>query len=111
MVIGGAQDPNAGSLDQATADLVQSLQQSNPGLRLSGNTQKIDLNGVSGRSVALTGASPIQQGGQALRERDSLVTVPRTQGGLLYLVFIAPDRDFPELQSTYERMLDSLRLR
>jgi Zn-dependent protease with chaperone function len=108
VVIGEAQAANAGSLDQATSDLVQSLQQSNPGLRLSGNTQTIELNGVPGRSVVLTGASPIQQDGQALRERDSLVTVPRTQGGLLYLVFIAPDRDFPELQSTYERMLKSL---
>src|SRR4029077_6926115 len=110
VVIGGAQDPNAGSLDQATADLVQTLRQSNPGLRLSGNTQNIDVNGLPGRSVVLTGASPIQQGGEALRERNWLVTVPRRQGGLLYLVFIAPDRDVPELRSTYERMLDSLQV-
>ena len=110
VVIGGAQDPNAGSLDQATADLVQTLQRSNPGLRLSGNTQNIDVNGLEGRSVILTGASPIQQGGEALRERDWLVTVPRRQGGLLYLVFIAPEKDFPELRSTYERMLDSLQV-
>jgi beta-barrel assembly-enhancing protease len=110
VVIGGAQDPNAGSLDEATADLVQTLQRSNPGLRLSGGTQNIDVNGLEGRSVILTGASPIQQGGEALRERDWLVTVPRTQRGLLYLVFIAPDKDFPELRSTYGRMLDSLQV-
>jgi len=30
---------------------------------------------------------------------------------LLYLVFIAPDRDFAQLRSTYERMLDSLQVR
>jgi len=110
VVIGGAQDSNAGSLDEATADLVQTLQRSNPGLRLSGDTQNIDVNGLSGRSVVLTGASPIQQGGEALRERNWLVTVPRRQGGLLYLVFIAPDRDVPELRPTYERMLDSLQV-
>ena len=110
VVIGGAQDSNAGSLDEATADLVQTLQRSNPGLRLSGDTQNIDVNGLPGRSVVLTGASPIQQGGEALRERNWLVTVPRRQGGLLYLVFIAPDRDVPELRPTYERMLDSLQV-
>ena len=111
VVIGGAQDPNAGSLDEATADLVQTLQRSNPGLRLSGNTQNINVNGLQGRSVNLTGASPIQQNGEALRERDWLVTVARPQGGLLYLVFIAPERDFGQLRSTYERMLDSLQVR
>jgi hypothetical protein len=58
-------------------DLVQTLQRSNPGLRLSGNSQNIDVNGLPGRSVVLTGASPIQWGGEALRERDWLVTVPR----------------------------------
>ena len=110
VVIGGAQDPNAGSLDEATADLVQTLQSSNPGLRLSGDTQNIDVNGLPGRSVVLTGSSPIQQGGEALRERDWVVTVPRRQGGLLYLVLIAPEKDFPELRSTYERMLDTLQV-
>jgi Zn-dependent protease with chaperone function len=111
VVIGGAQDPNAGSLDQATADLVQTLQQSNPGLRVSGNTQNIDVNGFQGRSVNLIGASPIQQNAEALRERDWVVTVARPQGGLLYLVFIAPDRDFGQLRPTYERMLNSLQVR
>ena len=53
---------------------------------------------------------PIQQDGQPLRERDWLVTVARPQGGLLYLVFIAPERDFGQLQPTYGRMMDSLQL-
>ena len=111
VVIGGAQDPNADSLDQATGDLVQTLQQSNPGLRVAGNLQNIEVNGLQVRSVTFIGASPIQQNDEALRERDWLVTVARPRGGLLYLVFIAPDRDFGHLQSTYERMLNSLQVR
>ena len=110
VVIGGAQDSNATSLDEATADLVQTLQQSNPGLQVSGNMQNIRVNELQGRSVNLSGASPIQQNGQPLRERDWLVTVARPQGGLLYLVFIAPDKDFGQLRSTYERMLNSLQV-
>jgi Zn-dependent protease with chaperone function len=111
VVIGGARDPNAGSLDQATIDLVQSLQQSNPGLRVLENAQNIDIKGLRGKSVNLMGRSPIQQDGKALLERDWLVTVARPQGGLLYLVFISPDRDFGRLRSTYRTMLDSLEVR
>jgi beta-barrel assembly-enhancing protease len=109
VVIGGA-DPNANTLDQATQDLVNSLQQSN-NLRVSGDPQSIRVNGVQGRSVNLTGASPIQQNGRSLAERDWLVTLPRPQGGLLYLVFVAPENTFSQLQPTYRRMLDSLQLR
>jgi hypothetical protein len=105
------QDPNTGSLDQATADLVQALRQSNPALRVAGDAQNIGVNGLQGRAVSLIGVSPVQQNGEALRERDWLVTVARPQGGLLYLVFIAPDKDFGELRPTYERMLDSLQVR
>ena len=111
VVIGGVQGTNASSLDQATADLIQTLQQSNPGLRLAGNMQDITVNGLQGRSVNFTGASPIQQNGEALRERDWLVTVARPRGGLLYAVFIGPERDFGQLQPTYERMLDSMQVR
>jgi len=110
VVVGGAQDQNAGTLDQATADLVRALQRSNPGLQVSGSLQRIRVNGRQGRSISLVGASPIQQDGQPLRERDWLVTVTRPQGGLLYLVFIAPERDFGQLQQTYGRMMDSLQL-
>src|SRR4029077_10620283 len=46
VVIGAAQDPNADSLDQATADLVQTLQQSNPGLRVSAKAENIEVNGL-----------------------------------------------------------------
>jgi len=39
------------------------------------------------------------------------VTVPRPQGGILYAVFIAPESDFGQLQSTYKKMLNSLQLK
>ena len=111
VVIGAAQDANAGSLDQATQDLVQNLQQSNPGLQASGNPQNIQVNGVQGKSVNLASSSPIQQNGQPIPERDWLVTVPRSQGGLLYLVFIAPQKDFTQLNPTYQKMLQNLQVK
>jgi Zn-dependent protease with chaperone function len=110
VVIGGAQDQNARTLDDATQDLINSLQQANR-LQVSGNPQSIRVNGVQGRSVNLTGASPIEQNGRPLAERDWLVTLPRPEGGLLYLVFVAPENTFKDLQPTYRRMLDTLQLR
>ena len=97
-MIGAGQDQNAQSLDQATQDLIQSFQQSNPGMQQSGGMKSINVNGTNGRSVTLLGNSPVQQNGKPLRERDWLVTVPDPQGrGLFYLVFIAPDKDFGQL--------------
>ena len=110
VIIGGAQDQNATTLDQATQDLIQGMTQGNPGLRQSGSLQRIQVNGQDARAVTLTGNSPILQNGQPLPERDWLVTLPDPRGGLIYLVFVAPERDYNRLQSTYERMLDSLQI-
>ena len=111
VIIGGSQDPNADTLDQATQGLIQNLQQSNQNLRVSGSPRGIQVNGVEGRSVDLTGPSPVQKNGKQLGERDWLVTLPRPQGGLLYLVFIAPQNSFNQFRPTYQRMLNSLQLR
>ena len=43
-------------------------------------------------------------------ERDWLVVVPRSQGGLTYLIFVSPARDFELLSPTFRNMLDSLQL-
>ena len=110
-LIGGGQDRNAQSLDQATQDLIQSLQQQNQGMQQSGSISRIQVNGTQGRSVYLTGSSPVTQNGRPLAERDWLVTLPDSQGGLLYLVFISPEKDFNSLKSTYQKMLQSLQVR
>ena len=110
-IVNGAQDTRANSLDEATQDLIQSLQQSNQDLQVVGNPRVIRVNGVEGRSVDLMGGSPVEQNGQPLREHDWLVTLPSGQGGLLYLIFIAPENDFGRLRPTFEKMLDSLQLR
>ena len=108
VIAGEATDQNARSLDQATENLIQNLQQSNPGLRASGDVSRTDINGMDARSVYLAGNSPIQKNGQPLAERDWLVTVARGQGSLLYLVFISPEPDFSQLKPTFQRMLESL---
>ncbi len=108
VIIGSVRNSSASSsLDQATENLIRNLQQSNPDLRASGNSQDAQVGGEQGRSVILTGRSPVRQGGQTLAERDWLITVSDPQGGLAYLLFIAPENEFSQLRPTYERMLNS----
>jgi len=101
----------ASSLDDATQQLAQSLQQQNPGMKISGQMKNVDFNGMQGRSLELSGNSPLLLNGEPLPERDWLVTVPRSQNGLLYLVFISPERDFNQLHPTYQKILESLQIR
>ena len=110
VVISKVQDTNANSLDQATQDLIQGLQQSNPGMKQNGSIGSISVNGTQGRVVDLSGGSPIQQNGTALPERDRLVLLPISNGNYLYLIFIAPERDFGVLEPTFEKMQGSLRI-
>jgi Zn-dependent protease with chaperone function len=105
------EDANA-SLDQATHDLLVSLRQANPDLRAIGHDENIRVNGVAGKSVDLVGTSPIHdQSGRAAQERDWLVAFMRKDGTLLYVVSIAPDKDFEALRPTFEQILKSMRLK
>jgi Peptidase family M48 len=111
VVISPLQPQNASSLEQATQQLISSLQQQNPGLRQAGRLQKIRVNGILGRSVDLLGQSPVTaSNGQPLEEHDWLVTLPGSDGGALSLVFVAPEKDFSRLRPTFEQMLRSFHL-
>ena len=109
-VIDVVQNANA-SLDQATQEVIQTIQQGNAGTKVLGSVKRLRVNGRDARSVELTGTSPVMQNGKPLAERDWLVTVARPQGGMLSLVFVAPDNTFLKLKSTYQKMLQSLQLK
>ncbi len=99
-------------LDTNTHELMASLKQSNPDLRLVGRDEDIRVDGAPGKSADLIGSSPIKDSqGSVTRERDWLVTFVRRDGSLLYVVFIAPDQDFSQLRPTFEQMLRSLRVK
>jgi hypothetical protein len=80
-------------------------------MRVSGEAKPVTVNGVEGRSMELAGNSPLKQNGKPLPERDWVIALPRAQGGLLYVVFVSPERDFSQLQPTYQKMVDSIHLR
>lgn len=98
-------------LDDITFRVIESLKQSNPGIRTAGNPQPVKVNGRNGRSIDLLAVSPIRdQAGGKLQERNWLVAVEDGSNSALVLVFTSPDQDFDKLRPTYEAMLRSLHL-
>jgi len=105
-------EKSSAGVDTNTHELIATMKQSNPDLRLIGRDEDIRVNGVLGKSADLVGSSPIKDAqGATTRERDWLVTFPRRDGSLLYVVFISPDRDYSRLRPTFEQMLRSLRMK
>ena len=62
-----------------------------------------------GESVTMQSTSPFSDAkGQAQKERDWLVTIPRPDGSVIFVVFVAPESEFERLTPTFERMLKSV---
>jgi hypothetical protein len=106
-IVDGFKPANTGDLSSATQQLVTQITQNNAQLQPQGNGQDFTLNGRKARSTVFLGPSPIQ----GEQERDWLVTIQRDDGTLLYAIFIAPDKDFKQLQPTFEKMLRSIKMK
>lgn len=111
IISGFRSESSRASLDQTTQELLGSLRQSNPGLRVSGDVKDVQANGARGKSVYLVGDSPVQGQNGAVRERNWLVTLQRPDNSVLYLVFISTDKDFGRMTPTFEQMLRSVRIK
>jgi Zn-dependent protease with chaperone function len=97
------------TIDQMTAEIVRSLQGGGSDLKTIGNPTPITVAGVRGRSVMMQSTSPfVDAKGQSQKERDWLVTIPRQDGSVFYLVFVAPESEFRYFQPTFEKMLKSV---
>ena len=92
------------TLQTATRELIAQLQEMNRSLRIDDRAFGVRVAGSRGLRVTLLGDSPY--GGT---ERNLLVTVARPEG-LFYVVFVAPDRQFTQVQQgTFQRMIQSIR--
>jgi hypothetical protein len=109
-VINGVAPPHGErmGIDDVTRMLVQEMKQ-NSGLEPVGEAQPVTVGGVEGRSVDLQSMSPfLAANGQPQKERDWLVTVPRGDGSVIFIVFVAPQPDFDRFRPTYEAMMRSV---
>ena len=111
VVVSGYQPQGKQSLEQSATQVVEGLRQSNPQMQVDGQPQRTNVNGQDAIAVNLISPSPMtDQSGRQATERDMLVTVQRQDGSVLWLLFIAPEQDFQALSSTFQRMLQSLRV-
>lgn len=96
-----------GTLEQATNDLVNQLIEGNRHLRLVPNsTRRQTIDNARALSVVLGGKSPVT----GLDERVTVLTRELPDGHVLYLLFVAPARDYSALSRTFQTMVSSLRV-
>lgn len=96
------------SIDEITDQIVNDLR-SDGDVQPIGKATAVKVAGVSGRSINLQSTSPFAgASGQPQKERDRLVTIPRGDGVVIYLVFVTPEPDLDRLNSTFDRMLRSV---
>jgi Zn-dependent protease with chaperone function len=93
------------NLEDATDQLIDSLQHSNPGMRVVRSHERVRLGGERAHSTYLSNNSPL--GG---RETDWLLTVLRTEG-LVYIVCVAPEREYSDYERAFQSVLDSIQFR
>ncbi len=105
MLSGRFQPPKLGDTSMEMDQLLAQLQQQNPQLK-PGAASDVVVNQVRGRALEATNTGGAGGG----TERDWIVALPEQGGTLRYVIFVAPDADFPALRPIYERMLRTLKL-
>jgi Zn-dependent protease with chaperone function len=92
------------ALDAATDQLLATLKESSPNLKISGARERIEVDGQAAVSVRMTSESPL--GGL---ETDWLVTVVRPEG-ILYFVCAAPASEYDNYDAIFQKFISSVRL-
>ena len=109
VIVSGFQpDHTVRTLDDATAQLVASIQDANPLLK-AGRTSDIRVANQNAKSLELAGPSPVFENDRPLAERVRMVVVPGRSGLVLYLLFVAPEPDFGKVEPIFDRMLRDFR--
>jgi hypothetical protein len=96
-------DGSEQALQNATQALIRELAKSNPGLKLTREPARIELNGQRGLSTYLSNESPT-----GTEETDWLVTVLQPQG-LISFLCVAPRPAFPEYEKAFTAILNTVR--
>lgn len=99
--------PGATSLEQASRDIVQQIQQANPHLsRVEGSEQRSTLSGENSLTLQLAGRS----NATGRDEQITVVTRGLADDHIVYLLLIAPGDEYAALAPTFTHIVRSLRL-
>ena len=92
------------SLQQATNEFINSLEQSNTSLRARANYQRTTVNGRSALTISFSNTNEATG-------RNEIITVTTAQlrnGDLFYFITVSPDSDFSAYQSAFNYILQSI---
>jgi Zn-dependent protease with chaperone function len=93
------------SAEESTDELVSVLRQNSPYLKVQ-SKQKIKVEGGTALAAVLRGTSPTT----GLLERVTVVTRQLSDGHLVYMLFITPDRDASAYSPVLKAMVNSFRI-
>jgi beta-barrel assembly-enhancing protease len=96
----------SGNLSRDTQQLLQSLSQSNPQLRVGRNSRREDVGGRAGLTTQLSNVSEVT--GQP--EYIALTTTQLRDGSLLYVIGVAPEREANIYENTFRRVRQNLQI-
>ena len=102
----GATRNETHDLETATNDLLDSLAQSNPGLRRSSNSDRVNLSGRTGLRTVLSNSQSVT--GQP--ESIALFTTQLRDGNLFYAIAVAPENDFNAYRGVFDKVIRSIQL-
>jgi predicted Zn-dependent protease len=111
VILSGFKPARGDNLDQGISQLVQSIQQTNDGLRPVGNPVNISVDRKPAKAVEMQGISSVMENGKPLPERIRVVALKGKSGLILYALMVAPEPDFDALRPTFDRILNTYRLR
>ena len=94
------------SLDEATDQLLNNLQKSNPNMRVTRNHERTRVGGQAALIAEVSNQSPT--GG---RETDWIVTTMLPDGTMYYFVGVAPQNEFSNYRRAFEDIVDSVVIR
>ena len=102
----GVAQTNSRSLQQATNDFLNSLQQGNGNLRARSGYQRMDVDGRSGLLITLGNTNEAT----GRPELINLVTTQLRNGELFYMIAVCPENEYSSYQNTFLTILHSLQL-
>jgi len=102
-MFGPTDDNGEPTLEAATDQLIESLAQGNPKMRVTRQHERMSLGGSEALSTYLSNESPL--GG---RETDWLVTTMRPEG-VLYFICVAPEADYGSYDRSFHAIIESVR--
>jgi beta-barrel assembly-enhancing protease len=103
----GVAQTRSRNLQQATDELVSSLQQGNRNLRARSGYQRTSVGGRSGLSISLSNRN--EATGQP--EIVTIITTQLRNGELFYIITVAPESDYANYQNAFSNILRSVQLR